>query len=158
MALPSYNTSVITAVGKVQQGIPFPKFVMGGKGGSGGTQFKLFKQGTPYTFANLRSQLYKIGKQFKITSIRIPLSTAIAANMTIIPVVYFDDSASSSTGTTINSTNYPNSEKAIYLTPDNFAFALTGKKNFFLELQITGSALVGVIFPIIIEIETEDTP
>jgi len=156
MAIPSYNTSIITAVGKVQQGIALPQFVIGGKGGSGGTSFKLFKKDTAYTFSLWRSQKYKIGRPFKINEIRIPLSAALATNMTIIPVVYFDDEATNSIGTTINSTNYPDSDKMIFLTPDNFAQALSGKKNFYLELQFTGSALIGVVMPITIDAELTD--
>lgn len=153
MALPSYNVSIITAVGKSQQGFAFPKFIMGGKGGSGGTTYQLFKQGTSYVFSLFRSEKYKIGQPFKIVSIKIPLSTAVAANMTVIPVLYFDDEASSSVGTTINNTNYTNSEKLILLTPDNFGSNVAGDKNFYLELQMTGSALLAITFPIVIEIE-----
>jgi hypothetical protein len=156
MSIPVYNTSIITAVGKVQQGVAMPKFVMGGKGGAGATSYKLFKKDTSYVFSLWRSQKYKIGKAFKINEIRIPLSASLGANMTIIPVVYFDDEASNSIGTTINSTNYPNSDKMIFLTPDNFAMGLSGKKNFYLELQFTGSALIGVVFPITIEAELAD--
>lgn len=158
MSIPVYNTSVITAVAKAQQGLAFPAFIMGGQGGAGGTTYGLYKKSTAYTFALWRSQLFKIGQPFKLVEMRIPLSAPVAANMTIIPVLYFDDGNSSSIGATINSTNYPDSERSIVLTPDNFAHATSGKKNFFLELQFTGSALIGAIFPISIELETLDEP
>lgn len=153
MAIPVYNTSIITAVGKAQQGFAFPKFIMGGKGGSGGTTYQLFKQGTSYNFGIWRSEKFKIGQPFKINKIIIPLSAAVAANKTIIPVIQFDDELTSSVANTVNNTTYPNSDKVIYLTSDNFAQALSGDKNFYLELQFTGSALIGVTFPILFEVE-----
>jgi hypothetical protein len=143
-------------VGKSQQGVAFPKFIMGGKGGSGGTTYQLFKKGTTYTFALWRSSKFKIGRPFKINQIKLPLSAALATNMAIIPVVHFDDENTNTIGNTINATNYPNSDKIIFLTPDNFSQGLSGKKNFFLELQYTGSALLGAVFPISFEIEIED--
>lgn len=153
MSLPSYNVSVITAVGKAQQGFAAPKFIMGGKGGSGGTTYTVDKKGTSYTYALWRSEKYKIGENFKITRIKVPLGIAIAANMTIIPVVYFDDEASNAVGTTINSTNYSDSEKMIYLSSDNFSQGLVGQKNFYIEFQVSGSALCPISFPIKIEVE-----
>lgn len=153
MSLPIYSNSIITAVGKALQGVAFPKFVIGGQGGPGGTSYELHKASTSYNFALFRSKKYLIGQRFKITEIRIPLSIALAANMTIIPVIHFDDEASSSPGTTIDSNNYPDSDKMIFLAPDNFSQGTIGQKNFYLELQFTGSALLGVNLPISIEYE-----
>lgn len=157
MSIPTYNTSVITAVGKSQQGLAFPKFIMGGKGGPGGTTYQLFKKSDTYSFAILRSEKKLVGRPFKINEIKFLLSVAMAANMSIVPVIRFDDENSFAVGATINSTNYPNSDKYIFLTPDNFSQALSGDKNFYLELQFTGSALVGVGFPISVEAELLET-
>lgn len=156
MSIPVYTTSVITAVQKTQQNFPFPQFIMGGKGGSAGTTYQLFKKGTTYSFSLWRSGKFLIGQPFQVKRIAIPLSAAIAANMSIIPVIQFDDEASSTVGTAINPTNYPNGEQAIILTPDNFASGVIGQKNFYLELQHNGTALLGVTFPIDIEVEILD--
>lgn len=95
------------------------------------------------------SQMFRIGQNFKITKIRILLAQSIAANMTLIPTVYVDESSSGTALTTINSTNYPNGEKNIVLRPIN----LTGQHSFWLELRWTGSALCTVALPITIEYE-----
>lgn len=153
MALPSYNTSIITAVLKAQQGLALPKFVMGGKGGAAGATYQLQKKDTTYAFALWESEKYRIGQPFKIISIKIPLALAVAANMVITPVLKIDDDATTVAGTIINNTNYTNSEKLIFLTPDNFGGNVTGDKNFYLQLQHSGSALLPVTFPIEVKVE-----
>lgn len=156
MALPSYNTSLITSVARVQQNIPVPQYVLGGQGGAGGTTYGLFKKTTSYVFSVWRSSVYKIGKEFDVMEIKIPLMPDLVANMTITPVLYFDNEDSNSVGTVINSTNYPNSDRLITLTPKNFSGAVRGKNNFFLELQFSGSALSVVQLPISIDVEVVD--
>lgn len=157
MALPIYNSSVVTAVAKVAQNLPFPEFVMGGQGGSGGTTYGLFKKSSTYSFSLWRSESFVIGQDFDVLEIRFVVKPALTTNMTIIPVLYFDNASASATGTTINSTNYPNSDKLINLTSQNFSNATHGTNNFFLELQFTGSALAVVKLPIEIDIEVEET-
>jgi hypothetical protein len=76
--------------------------------------------------------------------------------MTIIPVLYFDNEDTNSVGTTINNTNYTNSEKLITLRPENFNGSVHGTGNFFLELQFSGSALVAVELPISIDIDIDE--
>jgi len=99
------------------------------------------------------SQVYNLGQRFKITKIRIPLAQAIAANMTVVPKVYTDDGAGTThTLTTINNTNYPNSERNIVIRPEG----CTGQHNFWLELTWSGSALCVVGLPITIEYELLD--
>src|SRR3990167_2889381 len=99
------------------------------------------------------SQMYRIGQPFKITKIRIPLAQAIAVNMTVIPKIYTDDgNGTTYTLTTINNTNYPNSERNIVYRLEN----VTAQHNFWLELRWTGSALCAVGLPITIEYELID--
>lgn len=104
------------------------------------------------------SQLQKIGRPFKITKIRIPLAQAVAANMTVTPIVYTDDGAGQTYTTSntrglavINNTNF-SGKTAINLRPEN----LTGNHNFWLELKWTGTALCVVSLPIVIEYEVYD--
>lgn len=153
MALPSYASSVITAIGGIQQNVPFPRFVMGGQNA---TTYKLFKKSSTYTFNNWRSQVFQIGKNFDVLSIRFAVLPDLTTNMSIIPVLYFDNQSSSSVGTTINSTNFANSLRLIYLTPKDFSNTVHGKHNFFLELQFQGSALAVVELPITIEVDIEE--
>lgn len=99
------------------------------------------------------SQTYRIGQPFKITKIRIPLAQAVAANMTVTPKIYTDDGAGTTyTLTTINNTNFPNSERNIIIRPTN----ATCQHDFWLELRWTGSALCTVGLPITIEYELLD--
>lgn len=119
--------------------------------GSAGVSHGLDKQGTQYNNAPsvYWSQMFRIGQPFKITSIRIPLAQAVAANMTIVPKIYTDDGAGTTyTLTTIDNTNYP-SKFNIKQKLEN----ATGEHNFWLELKWTGSVLATVGLPITIEYE-----
>jgi len=161
MALPTYASSLITAVSKVTQVLPFPQYIIGGQNAS---TYKLFKKSTTYVFNNWRSPVYQIGKNFDVMEITLPISPDLTTNMSIIPVLYFDNEDSNSVGATINLTNYPvdlagNGQRLIKLTSKNFGTATNsthGKNNFFLELQFQGSALVTVGLPISIELEVEE--
>lgn len=153
MALPSYASSIITAVSKVEQNLPFTKFVFGGRNAS---TYKLFKKSTTHVFNNWRSAVYQIGRDFDVMEIRLPIHPDMTTNMSIIPVLYFDNEDSNSVGTTLNSTNYSNSERLITLTGKNFGNAVHGRQNFFLELQFQGSALAVVGLPITIEVDIEE--
>lgn len=155
-SLPNYNPSIITAVKSVQQNVPFPQFVMAGRGGASGSTYKLFKKGTTYDFSIWRSPVYKIGQDFDVMGIEFPIIGGVTSNKEIIPVLRFDDERESSTGDIINTTNYPNSEKLIRLTSKNFENTVHGKSNFYLELQSIGTALAVVGLPINIDIETHD--
>lgn len=151
--LPVYSTSLITAVQKVEQALPFTKFVIAGRNAS---TYKLFKKSTTYAFNLWRSPVYQIGQNFDILAIRIPIMPDMTTNMSIIPVLYFDNEDSNSVGTTLNSTNYPNSDRLIYLTDKDFTNTVHGRNNFFLELQFTGSALSVVELPISIDLEVQE--
>jgi len=153
VALPTYASSLITAVGKVEQKLPFPTYIMGGRNAS---TYQLFKKSTTYVFNNWRSPVYQIGKNFDILEITFPIIPDMTTNMSIIPVLYFDNEDTNSVGITINPTNYPNSERLIKLTSKNFSNSVHGRNNFFLELQFQGSALAVVGLPINIELEVEE--
>lgn len=103
---------------------------------------------TTYGVSVWRSEVFRIGKPFKINKIRIPLAQAVAANMTITPKVFVDEFSSSETLRVINNTNFPTSERNATLYP-----AIEGKHNFSLELRWTGTALLTVALPIEIEFE-----
>src|SRR3990167_1778961 len=103
MSLPVQNASLISAIAKSQQNFTLPSFIIGGRNAS---TYKLMKITTSYSFAVWRSEVYRIGKPFDIVRIILPVFPVIATNMTIIPVLYFDNATLVSTGATINSTNY----------------------------------------------------
>lgn len=112
----------------------------------------LDKISTTYGTNVFRSGMFRVGKPFQITKIWMPMTQAVAANMTITPKIYVDDASSNSTLTVINSTNYSNSERNVAIYPD-----VNGQHNFFLELTWSGTALLTVGLPIIIEFETLET-
>jgi len=153
MALPTYASSIITVATKVQQNSEFPQFVMGGRNAN---TYKLFKKSTTYAFNVWRSQVFQIGKNFDILSIKFAIHPDMTTNMEIIPVIYFDNESSSSVGATINPTNYPNSDRLITLTSKNFSNTVHGKHNFFIEFQFTGSALSVIELPVSVELEVEE--
>jgi hypothetical protein len=125
--------------------------------GSTGASHGFDKQGTQYNNAPAVawSQVFRIGQKFQITKIRIPFAQAVAANMIVTPTIYVDDGITSYVGgvdaglAIINNTNYPNSERKVLMSPQS----LTGENNFWLELRWTGSALLSINLPIIIEYE-----
>lgn len=154
MPLPTYNESIITAIAKVQQNLPFPRFIMGGRGN--GPSYKLFKKSSSYVFNLWRSPVYQIGTSFDIKSIKLPINPDMAANMIITPVLYFDNEDSVSEGTIINSTHYSKSERLIILSPKDFGNSVYGRNNFFLELRFSGPALAVVGLPITIDLDVEE--
>lgn len=107
------------------------------------------KISTTYGVSVWRSETFRIGRQFQIKNIRIPLALAVAANMTLVPKIFLDEQTSSVTLQTINSTNYPNAEKNIVQTLKG-TFAAAGNHNFQLELRWSGTALLPVSLPITI--------
>lgn len=135
------------------QGLPVTSFVFGG---SDGTTFKLFKKSTTYAFSVYRSRVFNFDHKFDVLAITFPVFPALAANMSIVPVLYFDNESYTSTGTTIDATNYPNKPTLLYLVSKNFPEGVRGDFNFFLELQITGSALATIGLPINIDVEVYD--
>lgn len=148
----SASNGLITAVSQALQGAAAPSFVMGGYDG---TNYNLDKKSTSYGTHVFRSGLFRIGRKFSIVALRLPLTAAIAANMTITPKFYFDHGATSKTGTVINSTNYPNSDKVIYQGESDYE-NVGGHHNLELELTFSGTALVGVSLPIEIEIDDDE--
>lgn len=155
-SLPSYSTSLISSLARVQQDLDSPQFVFGGLGGVDSDENKLFKKNTEYVYSLWRSAVYKIGKRFDIMRIVIPVVGGIQTGVQIVPVLYFDNEGTQSMGTIITESSYPNADKKIVLTSQNFGNQVRGKSNFFLELRIVGSALATVGLPITIDIETYD--
>jgi len=80
------------------------------------------------------------------------LTETVKANMTLIPKIYVDDEASSTALTTINSTNYIAGERNIVYKN----LEIAGNHNFLLELNWSGSVLMPVALPILIDLETID--
>lgn len=149
------SNGVITAVAQVQQGAAFPRFIMGG---TDGTNFNLDKQSTTYGTHYWRGPVSNIGRGFSVERVALRLGAAVAANMTLVPKLFFDNESSSQAGTTINSTNYANSDRQVTMVPADFSNAVAGKNNLYLELKWTGTALLPVLLPIDIEIEVEEDP
>ncbi len=102
------------------------------------------------------SQVYKVGRPFKITKIQIPLAQQLSSGSTLIPRLHIDETATK-TLTTINSANYGTQTQLITIRPASTSgFSNTGDHSFFLELEWTGTSLVTVALPITIEYELLD--
>jgi hypothetical protein len=97
------------------------------------------------------SQIFKVGKRFKITKIRIPLASPVLSGAIITPVVFTDSFYNKHTEQTINFTNYPN-EQAIVLRPEN----LVGKNDFCLQFIWSGTVNLSIELPITIDYELID--
>lgn len=109
------------------------------------------KLSTTYGTSVWRSQVFKVGKKFKVERVRFPLGQAITTNMTITPKVYVDNFSSSETGATINTTNYTGKR---HIKQD---YTISGENDFCIELTWSGSALVTVGLPIIITLTTSES-
>lgn len=153
-ALPAYHPSLISSVTRVEQNLPFPQFVIGGRNAG---SYKLFKKSDIGGFNIFRTKSEQIGKDFDIMSISFNLLSDLDANTEITPALYFDDESTSVIGTTINNTNYSNDNKLITLTAKNFGNQVHGESNFFLEFRFTGSTLAVIGLPIFIDVDILDT-
>lgn len=153
--IPVNNTSVITAVARVQQNLSFPQFIMGGQIFTGVNSYKLFKKGTALGAHIFRSEVYKVGRDFDVQEVKFSVKPVLAAGMNILPVLYFDNGSIISVGTQINSTNYP-AKSYIKLNSKNFDNGTHGQANFFLEFRWIGAVLATIILPIVFELEVSD--
>lgn len=144
-------TGMVSALKYAQQAsFITPRLVVGWRDGS--ANYGIDKLSNTYGTAFWRSLQYKIGQRFKITKIMLPLGTAVGAGMTLAVDIYVDDASSNTTLTTINSTNYPNSDRRVIITDQQ----VEGKNNFSLQLKWTGTSLLPVTLPITVEGEYLD--
>lgn len=104
------------------------------------------------------SQIYNLGKKYKITRLELNLSRFLDADQIITASIWRDSSTEASdiyTFPTINTTNYSNKKKIIF-RPTN----LTGEYNFFLKLEWSGASesntQPAVLLPITIDYEIID--
>jgi hypothetical protein len=95
--------------------------------------------------AVFQTPTFSPGGKFNIKEIVIPFTNTMTSGFSITPKIKYDDEGFTTTLTTINNTNYPSAEKAIYKRPE---LAITGQKNFVLQLSFTGTVGIGVGFPI----------
>lgn len=138
---------LVTAVKAVEQAsFAYPRVVAGWRDA---TTTALSKRSTTYGTTVWRTPVVPVGQRFIVRSVRMPLGAAVAANMTITPKIFTDDFSGSQTLRVINNTNYTQSERFVTLYPD-----VNGTHNFCLELRPSGTALLPVTFPILIEVET----
>ena len=149
------TTPMVTTLKYIQQGAKAQPIV-GWKDNTGDASALVCgidKLSTTYGTSIWRSRMERVGSSFQIKEVRIPLAQAMGANQTITMKIYTDDGSTASTLTTINSTNYPNSDRFIKVYPQG----VFGKNNFFIELTFSGTALATVSLPIsyIISIEKE---
>ena len=150
----SATNGIVTALkNAIQSNKPHPNLIIGS---TDGTKTQLDKRSTTYQTSVFRSRPFEIGRPFTIDRIRIPFVQAIAVNMTVTPKLYFDNEADDSTGTIINNTHYPSSEKFVILGHEDFSNKTSGSNSFFLELTTSGTTLSAVGLPIEIELTVED--
>mgnify|MGYP001583113209 CR=1 FL=1 len=153
-ATASGTTWTSTAVAVVEQ-VSFgadPRLWMGWKDGAVTQDFGIDRINATANVARpavYRSLIYSMKQPFRINKLSLPLGAAVAADMTLIPTILTDDLSASTALTTINSTNYAASERRVVMFPSVF-----GTNNFCLQLRWSGTAILPVNLPIIIEGET----
>ena len=141
---------IVTALRFAEMGsLGRPRMVLGWRDSS---SYGLDKFATGATLSSYwLSARYNIGRPFKITKIIFNLNQAVASSMSIQPSIYYNSFISSKSLTLIDSTNYANGERQIIQYPN-----VVGKKDFMLKLEFTGSVLLTLEMPIIIEYELLD--
>lgn len=149
--LPTYSTSLISAVSASQQENAQKAYLIAGRSQSA---YRVFKNSTTHTLSVFRTAVYRIGTKFDILSISIPV--VLNSSCSIIPKLFFDGESTSQVGTIINRSNYPNAGDFIVLRPPNFSNAVSGDSDFFLELQFIGIDLAVVMLPIEIDVDIKN--
>lgn len=146
------NASNITAVA-FNPGIPDSIYSAWSAAGGGEYGIDVLSSNCTSTYGSSHwiSQIYKIGRPFKITKIFLNLETSVASGLIITPTIYSDTFNRDTTLTVINNTNYPGKQQII-LRPEN----LVCSYNFALALAWSGSLTTDVVLPIIIEYEIID--
>lgn len=147
-------TPMVTAVKFVEQSSNVKPKVIAGWGDASAKGID--KQDDAGTLAaTFRDKNYLIGKRFKINKISIPLTKAVAANMSLVTKVYTDEESTTVTLPTINATNFPNSERRIEFRATDLAGAI-GENNFFIEFNWTGTVSLPISYPVYITIDIDD--
>lgn len=112
----------------------------------------LDKISTTYGTSYFMDAVQRIGRPFRINRVVVPLSQALAANMTLTVKAIFDGvTGSAVTLATINNTNYPG-ERNINIKSQT----ARGENDFYLQFEWTGTALMVAELPIKVFIEIED--
>ena len=125
-----------------------PNYYMGIEGAATDS---IERNATTYGSASFHSELFRIGKEFEVTSIKIPLAQQISTNMTIIVQIVTDNASTTTNVATINVTNYPDNDRFVTIHP-----SVRGKHDFEFRLRWSGTSLLTVGLPIEISVDTWD--
>jgi hypothetical protein len=112
----------------------------------------LDKKTTTHTTAVWQSEVFRVGRPFQIESIYIPLSEQLDTGMEITVSVHADEEVNVYTYATINTTNQLTDMMNILLEEAG----AHGRNDFYIEISFSGTALVAVKLPIIINLEVLD--
>ena len=148
-------TGLCTALKYVEQGSSTQKLVIGSGTGSA---YALDKYSTSGTYdAILRSKMITVGSRFTIDKIRIPLGADLAANMSLVVKIVYDDASSTNTLDTINTTNFTAGTRKIIFDQQSILDAtITPQNNFYLQFEFSGTVKLPIIFPIDITLDIQE--
>lgn len=142
----------ITAVKYAQQkSASTPRVVMGSRDDAD-TRLEIL--GGSSIDGEWRSKIFPVGKKFTVEEVRIPLAQALTTGVAIIPKLHVDNGSAVITLPTINHANYPSAVKVEYKKEKLRELQAGGEFDMFLELEMGGSVVDSVIFPIEILINT----
>lgn len=154
--LPEYATSLMSAVARVEQGLPFPTFVTGGQDADG--NYGLFKKSATYNLSIFQSGVFHIGHEFTVQEITIPFTRNISTvDAGVVAVIHFDSEQGTSESDSIDSSMFSDNQNTVTLVPSNFGGNVKGTNNFYLELRLYGPELLTVSLPITIKVHSEAT-
>lgn len=147
------STPVISVVKYIQQASgSVPRVINGGRDQA--PTYTLDKLSATTRNSIFRSEIFNIGRPFKIMKVRQPLSTAVDANTSIVPKLHYDESSSTTTLPTINNTNYSGQKTIVYKKQqidESSTASVVGDHNFFYELNFAGTTAISALLPITIE-------
>lgn len=138
---------VVSAVRYVQQasGV-LPRLVVGWHDQSASGIDKL---NSGASSGSLMRWFVNFGGKYRLNKVTIMLSAPVDVNTTITPNFYTDDLAATKNLTVINSTNYPDSQRTIEISPE-----VSGDHNGIFELDFTNNTTaLSVLLPIVLEWE-----
>lgn len=148
---PSANNTC-TAVLLAQQASGSVPRVIAGWGN--GTTYGLDKLGFNYTGNTpiFRTDVFEIGRKFKVKSLRYNTTIDTAANtFEILPKLIFDNETATNT-----LSGKVGTSALVYKRPEISQNSVVGNKNVLVEFEFYGTSQGGIQLPIILEIETYD--
>lgn len=140
-ATTSGSTPIMTAVKQAQHSDgKTPRMLIGWGTGSAKGIEKYSSSAS--LFSRFRTEKWTFGARFSVLWLRITLEDPVTSAVSITPIAYVDDGASSVNLTAVTNTNYSGKKVIVYKRPGT---AIKGKHDFLLDFEFLGTSNVGIV-------------